>query len=48
MDDVIQYIDLKSLGKDLLNQRNGKLTEYGILCRIDEGMENSQEEEEFE
>ena len=48
MDDVIQYIDLKTLGKDLINQRNGKLTEYGVLCRMDEGMENYQEEEEFE
>ena len=48
MDDVIQYLDLKSLGKDLLNQRNGRLTEYGVLYRMEEGIENSQEEEEFE
>lgn len=45
MEDVIQYIDLKSLGKDLIKQRNGKLTEYGVLGRMDEGMENSEEEE---
>ena len=32
----------------LINQRNAKLTAYGVLCRMDEGMENSQEEEEFE
>ena len=48
MEDVIPYLDLKSLGRDLLNQRSGKLTEYGVLCRMDEGMENFQEEEEFE
>ena len=47
MEDVISYIDLKSLGKDLIKQRNGKLTEYGVLGRMDEGMENL-EEEEFE
>jgi len=48
MEDVIPYIDLRTLGKDLINQRNAKLTEYGVLCRMDEGMENFQEEEEFE
>lgn len=48
MEDVIPYIDLRTLGKDLINQRNAKLTEYGVLCRMDEGMANSQEEEEFE
>lgn len=47
MEDVIPYIDLEELGKDLINQRDGKLTEYGVLSRMDEGMENS-EEEEFE
>lgn len=45
MEDVIPYIDLKSLGKDLIKQRNGKLTEYGVLGRMDEGIENSEEEE---
>lgn len=47
MEDVIPYIDLRTLGKDLINQRNAKLTEYGVLCRMDEGMEK-EEEEEFE
>ena len=47
MEDVLPYIDLGALGKDLIKQRNGKLTEYGVLGRMDEGMENS-EEEEFE
>lgn len=47
MEDVLPYIDLGDLGKDLIKQRNGKLTEYGVLGRMDEGMENS-EEEEFE
>lgn len=45
MEDVIPYIDLKSLGKDLIKQRNGKLTEYGVLGRMNEGMENLEEEE---
>lgn len=45
MEDVIPYIDLEELGRDLINQRNGKLTEYGVLSRMDEGMENSEEEE---
>lgn len=45
MEDVLPYIDLKSLGKDLIKQRNGKLTEYGVLGRMDEGMENLEEEE---
>lgn len=48
MDDVLPYIDLETLGKDLIENANAKLTEYGVLCRMDEGMENSQEEEEFE
>lgn len=48
MDDVLPYIDLGTLGKDLIENANAKLTEYGVLCRMDEGMENSQEEEEFE
>ncbi len=48
MDDVIPYIDLRTLGKDLIENRNAKLTQYGVLCRMDEGMENIQEEEEFE
>ena len=47
MEDVIPYIELRTLGKDLINQRNAKLTEYGVLCRMDEGMEK-EEEEEFE
>lgn len=45
MEDVLPYIDLKSVGKDLIKQRNGKLTEYGVLGRMDEGMENLEEEE---
>lgn len=48
MEDLIPYIDLRTLGTDLINDRNAKLTDYGVLCRMDEGMENSQEEEEFE
>lgn len=48
MEDLIPYIDLRALGMDLINERDAKLTEYGVLCRMDEGMENSQEEEEFE
>lgn len=48
MEDLIPYINLRALGTDLINDRNAKLTDYGVLCRMDEGMENSQEEEEFE
>lgn len=48
MEDLIQYIDLRTLGMDLIHQRNAKITEYGVLCCMDEGMENSQGEEEFE
>jgi len=45
---VITYIDLRTLGKDLIENRKARLTPYGVLCRMDEGMENSQEEEELE
>ena len=45
MDDVLPYIDLETLGTDLIEERNAKLTDYGVLCRMDIGME---EEEEFE
>ena len=37
-----------TLGLDLIDERKAKLTEYGVLCRMDVGMRNSQEEEEFE
>ena len=47
MDDVLPYIDLETLGKDLIEDRNARLTAYGVLCRMDEGMEN-EDEEEFE
>ena len=45
MDDVLPYIDLETLGTDLIEERNARLTDYGVLCRMDIGME---EEEEFE
>lgn len=48
VDDLIPYVDLIALGTDLIEERNAKLTEYGVLCRMNEGMENSQDEEEFE
>ena len=48
MEDLIPYIDLITLGLDLIDERKAKLTEYGVLCRMDVGMRNSQEEEEFE
>jgi len=48
MEDVLPYINLDILGKDLIENRNAKLTEYGVLCRMDDGMEKLQEEEEFE
>lgn len=45
MEDVIPYIDLRTLGKDLIENRNAKLTDYGVLCRMNEGMEQEDEEE---
>lgn len=45
MEDVLPYIDLEKLGKDLIQNRNAKLTQYGVLCRMNEGIE---QEEEFE
>ena len=47
MEDVLPYIDLETLGKDLVEDRNGYLTEYGVLSKMDEGMEK-EDEEEFE
>lgn len=47
MEDVLLYIDLETLGKDLIEDRNARLTDYGVLCRMDEGMVN-EDEEEFE
>ena len=38
---------ISSTYTDLIEERKSKLTDYGVLCRMDEGMENS-EEEEFE
>lgn len=45
MDDVLPYIDLEKLGKDLIEDSNSKLTEYGVLSRMNEGMEQEDEEE---
>ena len=47
MEDVLPYIDLETLGKDLIENANARLTDYGVLCRMNEGMEQ-EEEEEFE
>ena len=46
MEDVLPYIDLETLGKDLIEDRNARLTDYGVLCKMDEGMANEDEEEE--
>lgn len=48
MEDVLPYVDLISLGNDLIEEREAKLTQYGVLCHMNNGMESSQEEEEFE
>ena len=48
VDDLIPYVDMRVLGSNLIKERNAKITEYGVLCRMDEGMESSQEEEEIE
>ncbi len=47
MEDVLPYIDLETLGKNLIEDRNARLTSYGVLCKMDEGMIN-EDEEEFE
>ena len=44
---IWKIIDLETLGKDLIEDRNARLTSYGVLCRMDEGMIN-EDEEEFE
>lgn len=36
MEDVLPYIDLETLGKDLIRNRKAILTDYGVLCRMDE------------
>lgn len=45
MEDVLPYIDLEKLGRDLIEDSNSKLTQYGVLSRMDEGMEQEDEEE---
>jgi hypothetical protein len=45
MEDVLPYIDLETLGKDLIRNRKAILTDYGVLCRMDEGITNENEEE---
>lgn len=45
MNDVFPYIDLETLGKDLIKDRNARLTEYGVLCIINESIEQENEEE---
>ena len=47
MEDVLPYIDLETLGKDLIENRHARLTDYGVLSKMNEGMEK-EEEEEFE
>lgn len=48
MEDLLPYIDLETLGKDLIENRNARLTDYGVLCRMNEGMTNENEEEDME
>lgn len=45
MEDVLPYIDLETLGKDLIRNRKAILTDYGVLCRMDEWITNENEEE---
>lgn len=45
MEDVLPYIDLETLGKDLIRNRKAILTDYGVLCRMYEGITNENEEE---
>ena len=48
MEDVFDYIDFQTLGKDLLHEKNSIVTEYGILNIVDESILKEEEEEEFE
>lgn len=45
MEDVLPYIDLETLGKDLIRNRKAILTDYGVLCKMDEEITNENEEE---
>ena len=45
MEDVLPYIDLESLGNDLIEDRNAKLTDYGVLIKTDEILEEENEDE---
>lgn len=45
MEDVLPYINFKELGTDLLRERNAKLTQYGVLCYMNEQMDKYREEE---
>lgn len=45
MEDVLPYINMRALGKDLIRERNARVTKYGVLCPMDEGMSNQEEEE---
>lgn len=45
MEDVLPYIDLETLGKDLIENRKARLTDYGVLCRMDDGIANENVEE---
>lgn len=45
MEDVLPYIDLERLGKDLIEKQNAKLTDYGVLSKMNTGMEQEYEEE---
>lgn len=45
MEDVLPYIDLETLGKDLIENRKARLTDYGVLCRMDDGIANENIEE---
>lgn len=45
MEDVLPYIDLETLGKDLIENRKARLTDYGVLFRMDDEIANENVEE---
>lgn len=47
MDDIMDYIDLETLGNNLLDSRNSRITEYGVLTHIVDRQEELEDEEEI-
>lgn len=46
IDDIMDYIDLETLGNNLLESRDSRITEYGVLTHIFDRQEDLEDEEE--